>query len=101
MLDRYFSEPLHDGQANWRKVVGLAAQHGVPAPAFMSALAYYDGYRTDRLPANLLQAPARLLRRPHLRAGGRAARQVLPRGLAGKRTSAVGGVSARTTDWIR
>ena len=56
MLDDYFRDALHKGQANWRKVVGLAAQHGVPAPAFMSALAYYDGYRSERLPANLLQA---------------------------------------------
>jgi 6-phosphogluconate dehydrogenase len=37
-------------------VVALAAQHGVPGPTFASALAYYDGYRAARLPANLLQA---------------------------------------------
>ena len=43
-------------QDNWRKVVALAARHGIAAPAFMTALAYYDGYRSARLPANLLQA---------------------------------------------
>jgi 6-phosphogluconate dehydrogenase len=39
-----------------REVVATAALHGVPVPAFMSALAYYDSYRAPRLPANLLQA---------------------------------------------
>ena len=43
-------------QANWRKVVSLAAENGVAAPAFMSSLSYFDGYRTAVLPANLLQA---------------------------------------------
>ena len=43
-------------QTAWRKIVGLAASNGIAAPAFMSALAYYDGYRAPRLPANLLQA---------------------------------------------
>jgi 6-phosphogluconate dehydrogenase len=47
---------LADVQANWRHVVATAATVGVPMPAFMSALAYYDGYRHARLPANLLQA---------------------------------------------
>jgi 6-phosphogluconate dehydrogenase len=56
LLDPYFRETMEAGQANWRRVVALAAEHGVPAPAFSSALAYYDGYRARRLPANLLQA---------------------------------------------
>jgi 6-phosphogluconate dehydrogenase len=56
LLDAYFRDAVHAGQASWRKIVALAASNGVPAPAFMSALAYYDGYRNDRLPANLLQA---------------------------------------------
>ncbi|MGP0064487.1 MAG: NADP-dependent phosphogluconate dehydrogenase, partial [Isosphaeraceae bacterium] len=43
-------------QENWRKVVALAAECGVAAPTFSSALAYYDGYRSARLPANLLQS---------------------------------------------
>ena len=46
---------MKKAQENWRKVVALAAQYGVPAPTFSSALAYYDGYRSARLPANLLQ----------------------------------------------
>jgi 6-phosphogluconate dehydrogenase len=56
MLAPYFTKALHDGQAAWRKVVAEAALHGVPCPAFMSALAYFDGYRSERLPANLLQS---------------------------------------------
>lgn len=56
LLDPYFTEQIHGGQATWRRIVSLAATHGIAAPAFMSALAYYDGYRSARLPANLLQA---------------------------------------------
>ena len=56
LLDPYFNDAIRKGQANWRKVVALAAQHGVAAPAFASALAYSDSYRAERLPANLLQA---------------------------------------------
>ncbi|MFQ5982466.1 MAG: NADP-dependent phosphogluconate dehydrogenase, partial [Woeseiaceae bacterium] len=56
MLDPYFKDELHAGQAAWRKVVATAAEHGVAVPAFMSALAYFDGYRSAVLPANLLQA---------------------------------------------
>ena len=43
-------------QQDWRKVVSLAAENGIAIPAFMSALSYYDGYRSAVLPANLLQA---------------------------------------------
>jgi 6-phosphogluconate dehydrogenase len=56
LLDPYFNEQIQRGQRNWRNVVGLAATHGIAAPAFMSALAYYDGYRSPKLPASLLQA---------------------------------------------
>ncbi|NJD05652.1 MAG: NADP-dependent phosphogluconate dehydrogenase [Methylococcaceae bacterium] len=56
MLDPYFRSSLHDGQAHWREVVALAVRNGIPTPAFGSALAYYDGYRSGSLPANLLQA---------------------------------------------
>jgi 6-phosphogluconate dehydrogenase len=56
MLDPYFCQALHDGQQNWRHVVATAAQTGIPTPAFMAALSYYDGYRSAVLPANLLQA---------------------------------------------
>jgi 6-phosphogluconate dehydrogenase len=56
LLDPYFEGKLRRGQKSLRRVVALAAEAGVPCPAFMSALAYYDGYRSARLPANLLQA---------------------------------------------
>jgi 6-phosphogluconate dehydrogenase len=56
LLDPYFKGKIQRAQANWRKVVALAAQNGVPCPAFFSALSYYDSYRSARLPANLLQA---------------------------------------------
>ena len=56
LLDPYFTDAINRAQNNWRKVVALAAQYGVPVPTFSSALAYYDSYRTERLPQNLLQA---------------------------------------------
>ena len=56
LLDPYFNRTVKNAQANWRKVVALAAQQGIPAPTFSSAVSYYDGYRAARLPANLLQA---------------------------------------------
>ena len=56
LLDPYFNEQISKNQGRWRTVVALGAQAGIPAPAFMSALAYYDGYRTADLPANLVQA---------------------------------------------
>jgi len=55
LLDRTFRRQINAGQKAWRKVVALAASAGVPCPAFMSALAYFDSYRSKRLPANLLQ----------------------------------------------
>ena len=56
LLDSYFAGVLASYQQDWRKVVSLAAENGIAIPAFMSALAYYDGYRSAVLPANLLQA---------------------------------------------
>ena len=56
LLDPYFNKTVQKAQENWRKVVALAAECGVSVPTFSSALAYYDGYRAERLPANLLQA---------------------------------------------
>ena len=56
MLTPYFSAALTDSQAAWRRVVVKAVEMGIPVPAFTSALAYFDGYRSARLPANLLQA---------------------------------------------
>ena len=55
LLDPYFKSEIDRCQANWRKVVATAALHGVPLPCFSSALSYYDSYRSERLPANLLQ----------------------------------------------
>ncbi|SFB44745.1 6-phosphogluconate dehydrogenase [Cohnella sp. OV330] len=56
LLDEYFGGVVRDYQGAWRKVVAAAVTRGIPVPAFASALAYYDSYRTERLPANLLQA---------------------------------------------
>jgi 6-phosphogluconate dehydrogenase len=56
LLDPYFNRTFKKAQANWRKVISLSAECGVPAPTFSASLAYYDGYRSARLPANLLQA---------------------------------------------
>jgi 6-phosphogluconate dehydrogenase len=56
LLDPYFKEKVISVQDGWRQVVAAAALNGIPVPAFYTALAYYDGYRSERLPANLLQA---------------------------------------------
>ncbi len=56
LLDPYFKEAIDRCQAGWRKVCATAIANGIPAPAFTSALSYYDGYRCEALPANLLQA---------------------------------------------
>ena len=56
LMDPFFTGEIHKAQAGWRRVVAAAATHGIPVPAISSALAYFDGYRTARLPANLLQA---------------------------------------------
>jgi 6-phosphogluconate dehydrogenase len=56
LLDSFFFEALNRYQASWRKAVVHAVELGVPTPAFSTALAFFDGYRTARLPANLLQA---------------------------------------------
>ena len=56
LLDKYFKNCIDDYQSNWRKIVSLASENGIPIPTFSSALSYYDGYRSARLPQNLLQA---------------------------------------------
>jgi 6-phosphogluconate dehydrogenase len=56
LLDSFFSNALNLYQGSWRKAVVHAVELGVPTPAFSTALAFFDGYRTARLPANLLQA---------------------------------------------
>lgn len=55
LLDPYFKSEVDRCQTNWRQVVAEACKNGVPVPTFASALAYYDSYRSERLPANLLQ----------------------------------------------
>ena len=56
LLDPFFTAAIANAQASWRRVVATAATIGIPLPCIGAALAYYDGYRTERLPANLLQA---------------------------------------------
>ena len=56
LLDRYFTRAIKKAQPKWRLVVSTAINFGVPVPAFSASLAYYDSYRSARLPANLLQA---------------------------------------------
>ncbi len=56
LLDDFFKQAIDDCQEGWRRVVAKAVQLGIPTPAFSTALAFYDGYRHERLPANLLQA---------------------------------------------
>jgi 6-phosphogluconate dehydrogenase len=51
----YFRDAVADGQESWRRIVSHAAQAGIPTPAFSSSLAYYDGLRSERLPAALIQ----------------------------------------------
>ncbi|WP_111978716.1 decarboxylating NADP(+)-dependent phosphogluconate dehydrogenase [Algibacillus agarilyticus] len=56
LLNPYFKDTVLDAQQSWRNVVGTAVANGVPVPCLSAALTYFDGYRTERLPANLLQA---------------------------------------------
>ena len=56
LLDEFFSSALNKYGWSWRKAIIHAIEIGVPTPAFSTALSFYDGYRTERLPANLLQA---------------------------------------------
>ncbi len=56
LLDPFFKEKVEKAQSGWRNVVATAATNGIPVPAISSALGYFDGYRCEKLPANLLQA---------------------------------------------
>jgi len=56
MLAPFFTDVLNAGQQDWREVVAIAATNGIPVPSFGGSLSYYDAYRAERLPANLLQA---------------------------------------------
>merc|ERR550525_1699425 len=55
LLDDFFRDAIHDSQEAWRRVAAQAVSLGIPTPCFSTALAFYDGYRSDRLPANLIQ----------------------------------------------
>lgn len=56
LLDPFFKEKVEKAQEGWRRITSAALTNGIPVPAFTSALCYYDGYRSEWLPANLLQA---------------------------------------------
>jgi 6-phosphogluconate dehydrogenase len=56
LLDPFFRKAVRQAQRSWRNVVAAAAKKGIPVPAFSTALGFYDSYRSERLPANLLQA---------------------------------------------
>ncbi len=56
LLDPFFKEKVDKSQKGWRNVVAAAATNGIPVPAISTALGYFDGYRCEKLPANLLQA---------------------------------------------
>ena len=56
MLDNFFTDILNSNQAAWREIVALGVTNGIPVPAFSASLSYYDSYRSEVLPANLLQA---------------------------------------------
>jgi 6-phosphogluconate dehydrogenase len=56
ILDPFFKESIENAQAGWRRVVSASVQNGISIPALSTALSYFDGFRSERLPANLLQA---------------------------------------------
>jgi 6-phosphogluconate dehydrogenase len=56
LLEGFFRDAVADAEPGWRRTVGRATSAGIPVPAYSSALAFYDGYRSERLPANLIQA---------------------------------------------
>jgi 6-phosphogluconate dehydrogenase len=56
LVDSYFAEEVGHAQPGWRRAIGAGVVHGIALPAMSAALAYFDGYRSGRLPANLLQA---------------------------------------------
>ena len=56
LLDDYFLKVVENAQGAWRRVIIKSVELGIPVPAMSTALSFFDGYRNDRLPANLLQA---------------------------------------------
>merc|ERR1739838_486292 len=56
LLDDFFNKLLNDSQASWRKVMATAINHGIPTPCMSTAMSFFDGYRSEFVPANLIQA---------------------------------------------
>ena len=56
LFDDFFNKAIHKAQPGWRRIVAQAAIWGIPSPAFSTALAFFDGYRSEIVPANILQA---------------------------------------------
>ena len=56
LMDPFFNEIINKSQKGWRFIIKEAVSYGIPTPAMSSALAYFDGYKSERLPSNLLQA---------------------------------------------
>ena len=63
LLDPFFKDKINQSQEGWRRIIAVAISNGVPVPAMSSSLSYFDGYRSERLPANLLQAQRDYLKR--------------------------------------
>lgn len=56
----FYSVAVHTAQPGWRRIIAQAVLWGIPAPAFSTALAFFDGYRSEIVPANLIQAQVRV-----------------------------------------
>jgi len=56
LFDDFFNKAVHKAQPGWRRIIAQAVLWGIPTPAFSTALAFFDGYRSEIVPANLLQA---------------------------------------------
>ena len=63
LFDDFFNKAVHKAKPGWRRVVAQAVIWGIPLPAFSTALAFFDGYRSEVVPANLLQAQVRIFSR--------------------------------------
>ena len=62
LFDDFFNKAVHKAQPGWRRIIAQAVLWGIPTPAFSTALAFFDGYRSEVVPANILQAQVRSLR---------------------------------------
>lgn len=61
LFDDFFNKAVHKAQPGWRRIVAQAVLWGIPTPAFSTALAFFDGYRSEIVPANILQAQVNIL----------------------------------------